>query len=155
MSEIKFYPERWTFAQYFAFSRALLAGQLETCYDLISVIVSEEDFESLNAETGARLLNRVALRLSQDAEGLTKEDPETKKTPIEAVRVNLSKWSLPQIYEFERVNKAGNIPELERMMHLVATKEGVDPSEPLPYYDGLLFKAAIMARHNRVLSGKN
>jgi hypothetical protein len=153
--ETQFHPERWSFADYFAFSRAILSGQLENSYELLKVIVDEKDFNELNAETGARLINRVTVRLGQDAENVKKEDPETKKAPLDAVEVNLSKWSIPQIYEFEKVNRAGNIPELERMMHMVAHIEGVDKALPLPYWEGLLMKSAIMNKHNRVMSGKN
>lgn len=154
-NQIAFNLEIWTFAEYFAFSRAMMAGQLEIAYELLRKVVGEAEFASLNAETGAALLNRVFVRLGKDAEFVKTPDPETQKAPYEAVSVNLSKWSIPQIYEFERVNRMGNIPELQKMMKMVAQLDGVNWDEPLEYMHGLLIKTAIMTKHSKVLSGKN
>lgn len=153
------FPERWSFQQFFDFYKAMAAGQLMEAYALLKLAMNEDEYNELNAETGAQHLNAMMTRLSTDAKAVAvaplNPDGTQGKAPIEAVKVDLSKWSIPQIYEFEVANKAGNMAEVERLLHIVSHLEGVDKSQPLPYWEGLLIKTAVVAKHGRLLSGKN
>lgn len=153
------FPERWSFQDFFNFFKAMQAGNLVDAYGLLAIIMNEDEFLALNAETGAQALNAVMLRLSNDAKAVAVApllpDGTQGKAPIDAVKVDLSKWSIPQIFEFEKANKEGNMAEVERLMHLVARLDGVKTDEPLPYWEGLLIKTAVVSKHGRLLSGKN
>jgi hypothetical protein len=156
---MQLFPERWSFQEFYDFFKAMTAGQLEAAYNLLSLAMNGDDFENLNAETGANALHEMMKRLASDAKAVAvaplTPDGTAGKAPIEAVVVDLSKWSIPNIYEFEVANKAGNMEEVERLMHKVARLDGVDTSKPLPYWEGLLIKTAVVTKHARLLSGKN
>jgi hypothetical protein len=153
------FPERWSFRQFNEFFKAMVAGQLLEAYKLLEFVMNEDEFKALNAETGASALSSLMQRLSSDAKSVSvaplSPNDVAIPAPIDAVKVDLSKWSIPQIYQFELANKSGDVEEVERLLHLVAHLDGVDKSKPLPYWEGLLIKSAVVAKHSRLLSGKN
>ncbi len=156
---MQLFPERWSFQEFYDFFKAMTAGQLQAAYDLLGIAMNGDDFEALNAETGAQALHAMMQRLASDAKAVAVApllpDGTTGKALIDDVKVDLSRWSIPNIYEFETANKAGNMEEVERLMHKVARLEGVDTSQPLPYWEGLIIKTAVVTKHARLLSGKN
>jgi len=153
--KIRVLADRWTYQDFLSFMQASNTGNLEMQYSLVERAIVAWDYDVDLAgpdpmmELGVAESTKV-LRTVMEMVNALAEDIDYSH-----VKVDFSPWKTRTFLEFDRARSEGKWVKVERMLHEVASIEGVSDANPLSMENGMRMFTAVQKAYERLVTGKN
>lgn len=147
-------PKKWTYRDYAAFLQALQGQNFEGALVLVmkalvawtyDIPIGPEAYRRLPFPALKEVVAGVSETIAAYVGGLDHS----------LVHADMSRWDMQDFFEFREAGRAGNVPEMERLMRKVCSIPGVSDLEPLTFEQGSLMSAAIAAATSEMFSQGN
>ena len=151
-NKIKMFVDNWSYEDFNDFSQAVGKRNLAEQFRLVEKLVVAWDYDS-PIEDGIMALSlhdsSEVVRTVMETIAAVSEDIDTSD-----VTVDFRSWNTQRFFDFMKAGQDNNIRKVERMMHEVASIEGVSPEARLDFQDGSKMMKAITDEYGRLISGK-
>ena len=144
----------WTYQEFMSFNVSYQKGEVQLAFELASKVITDWEYDApisdtsildLNPIESAKVMRAIVGKMEEFTEGINPD----------LVAVDLSLWSTKKFISFNEALVGHQFIKVERMMHVIASIEGVDPEDTLSATQGMMLQFAISRTYQRVMQGKN